>query len=95
MSERAKAREVLQRLADLDAIWQELPAERRSALPPDDDTCRDCSEWRMYPPGQEHFGFAWWRTCPWTCSHDHHRDETWLALEGAWLWKGSLRAWVA
>ncbi len=46
--------------------------------PPDDGTCTECFEWRRYPPGQEHFGFAWWRTCH-GCDHKHHEDEVWLA----------------
>ena len=53
-----------------------------SALPPeepepDDGTCRKCYEWRRYPPGQEHFGYAWWRTCPDWCECEHHKNEIW------------------
>lgn len=47
--------------------------------PPDDGTCRECFEWRRYPGIQEHFGWAWWRTCQHGCGHEHHRAELWLA----------------
>jgi hypothetical protein len=50
-----------------------------AAGPPDDGTCLTCCEWRRYPPGQEHFGWAWWRICGHDCAHPHHADEVWLA----------------
>jgi hypothetical protein len=50
-----------------------------AAGPPDDGTCLTCYEWRRYPSGQEHFGWAWWRTCAHGCACAHHADEVWLA----------------
>lgn len=48
--------------------------------PDDDDTCRTCYEWRRYPQGQQHFGFAWWRVCDSRlCDHEHHLTEVWMA----------------
>jgi hypothetical protein len=55
-----------------------VPPPHNSPRPPDDDTCRECYEWRRYPPGQEHFGWAWWRKCG-RCDHEHHKNEVWLA----------------
>lgn len=46
---------------------------------PVDGTCRECYEWRSYPAGQVHFGYAWWKTCSWTCEHQHHVGEIWMA----------------
>ena len=43
------------------------------------ETCRDCYEWRRYPIGQRHFGFAFWKRCHWDCGHSHHADEMWMA----------------
>jgi hypothetical protein len=53
--------------------------------PPDDGLCLECFKWRRYGPGQEHFGWAWWRCCGpglgtgERCAHEHHKDEVWLA----------------
>jgi hypothetical protein len=44
-----------------------------------DDLCLACYEYRRYPDWQQHFGFAWWKTCGWDCTHEHHRDEVWRA----------------
>lgn len=52
--------------------WSPAPAAA-------DATCRDCYEWRRYPLGQRHFGFAWWRRCDNSCTHPHHADEIWIA----------------
>ena len=47
---------------------------------PPDAQCGLCYEWRRYPEGQRHFGFAWWRICDsMSCSCAHHTDETWTA----------------
>jgi hypothetical protein len=59
-------------------------ARELDALPPmqpepEDGTCRRCYQWRRYPPGQEHFGYAWWRICPHGCDCAHHADEIWIA----------------
>lgn len=68
--------------------WHGRIADRdgTAAGPPDDGTCRECYEWRRYPPGQEHFGWAWRRIChltpapgPLHCGHAHHDGEIWLA----------------
>lgn len=45
---------------------------------PGGDLCQECFEWRPYPPGQEHFGWAWWRTCEPGCAHAHHEAEVWI-----------------
>lgn len=65
------------RIGDLDGT---------AAGPPDEGLCADCFGWRRYGPGQEHFGWAWWRTCDsggWRpgdgCQHGHHKDEVWMA----------------
>jgi hypothetical protein len=47
--------------------------------PPEDGICHECYQWRRYPSGQEHFGWAWWRTCDHGCGCAHHADEVWLA----------------
>ena len=61
--------------------WYGRIADRdgTAAYPPDDGTCRECYQWRRYRPGQEHFGWAWWRTCDHGCGCTHHADEVWLA----------------
>lgn len=58
------------RLADRDGT---------ASAPPDDGTCPACYEWRRYGDGQEHFGWAWRRTCAHDCACAHHADEVWLA----------------
>lgn len=50
-----------------------------SGMPPDDGNCRKCYEWRMFPPGQRQFGWAWWKYCDRYCECEHHKDEIWLA----------------
>jgi hypothetical protein len=57
------------RLADRDGTAAGTP----------DGMCPVCYEWRRYPPGQEHFGWSWWRTCARDCPCAHHADEVWLA----------------
>lgn len=56
---------------------------------PADSTCRACYEWRLFPKGQEHFGYSWWLICDihgghnrLPCPHpmgDHHDTEVWTA----------------
>ena len=46
---------------------------------PIDDQCPRCYEWRRFPPGQRHFGFAWWRICSRGCTCGHHKEEMWMA----------------
>lgn len=50
------------------------------ASPPDgdEDVCRECNEWRRYPPGQRHFGFRWVRTCKSYCECACHEKEIWI-----------------
>lgn len=61
--------------------WRGRLADRDGTAtgPPDDGTCLSCYEWRRYGDGQEHFGWAWWRTCANGCACAHHEDEVWLA----------------
>jgi len=48
--------------------------------PPPENQCLLCYEWRRYPMGQRHFGFAWWRICNSnTCTCAHHETEVWYA----------------
>lgn len=48
--------------------------------PPADGVCRQCAEWRAFPPGQEHFGVGWFATCDiMECSCEHHKTEMWFA----------------
>jgi hypothetical protein len=66
------------------ARWLDIPnynptEYRWNATPDQDGTCRLCYEWRRFPPGQRHFGYAWWRMCPSTCGCAHHAGETWMA----------------
>jgi hypothetical protein len=80
MSEQAAQRErfaVLDFLNGVDPAWRDNC--NYSATAPEDGTCRECFEWRRFPDGQEHFGFAWWRTCGRDCGHEHHKDEEWVA----------------
>lgn len=51
--------------------WNETPD-------PADPTCRGCYRWGPYPPGQEHFGFIWWRVCEGSCPCEHHDSEVWV-----------------
>ena len=61
--------------------WHGRLADRdgTAAGPPDDGLCPACYEWRRYGGGQEHFGWAWWRTCASDCGCEHHAGEVWLA----------------
>lgn len=56
--------------------WLPIPPDQPA---PDDGTCTECFEWRRYPPGQEHFGFAWFKICGGLCEHEHHDHEVWHA----------------
>jgi hypothetical protein len=55
------------------------PAQYEWSATPTTDLCRVCYEWRRFPPGQRHFGYAWWRVCPHDCPCDHHAGEVWIA----------------
>ena len=61
--------------------WYGRIADRDgTATGPPEGQCLDCYDWCRYPPGQEHFGWAWWCTCGLSgCGHEHHRTEVWLA----------------
>jgi hypothetical protein len=61
--------------------WYGRLADRDGTVtaPPEDGTCLACYDWRRYSGGQEHFGWAWWRTCAWGCACAHHADEVWMA----------------
>lgn len=60
--------------------WHGRIADRDgTAEGPPDGACLSCYEWRRYPGGQSHFGWAWWRTCAHDCPCAHHADEVWLA----------------
>ena len=60
--------------------WYGRIADRDgTATGPPDGQCLSCYEWHRYPSGQEHFGWAWWRTCDHGCGCAHHADEVWLA----------------
>jgi hypothetical protein len=61
--------------------WHGRLADRDGTAegPPDGGTCLSCYDWRRYPGGQRHFGWAWWRTCAHGCPCAHHADEVWLA----------------
>jgi len=59
------------RLADRDGT---------AAGPPDPGECPECYQWERYSSVQEHFGWAWWRTCDHGCGCEHHKGEVWLAL---------------
>lgn len=58
------------------AQWLDFTPE-----PPEDDACHCCDEWRAHSPGQEHFGFVWWRLSERQaiCDHSHHNEEVWFA----------------
>jgi hypothetical protein len=64
--------------------WHGRLADRDGTAsgPPDDGTCLACYDWRRHGDGQEHFGWAWWRTCASDCACAHHAGEVWLAAPG-------------
>ena len=71
-----------ERMAQKAQARQPVDPERVIPLqqdPPEPGQCPLCYEWRRYPPGQEHFGFAWWRICQPGCVCAHHDNEVWLA----------------
>jgi hypothetical protein len=45
--------------------------------------CMWCFEWRRYPKGQRHFGWAAWMRCGFlnekSCDCAHHEHEVWMA----------------
>ncbi len=47
--------------------------------PTKDLPCQICYEWRRFPKGQRHFGYAWWRICSKECTCSHHKEEVWMA----------------
>lgn len=53
-------------------LWNSLPLE-------DVLECELCYEWKRYPRGQRHFGYAWFRKCGCGCNCDHHKNEIWMA----------------
>ena len=47
-------------------------------IEPADSACPQCYRWERFPPGERHFGFAWWRQCDWVCSCTHHSKGIWI-----------------
>jgi hypothetical protein len=42
----------------------------------------ECYDWRPFPPGQEHFGYAAFHLEPrFVCDHAHHDGEIWLGMK--------------
>jgi hypothetical protein len=37
-----------------------------------EEVCPLCNDWGPQPPGKEHLGWRWWRTCSDECTCIHH-----------------------